>query len=1700
MKTLRCFISKHSLPIFSPHATRTALYAAFLFLGVLLSTESAWGWKSDVSISGYATANSWANENKYDEVTIDSYVKASHGDKNGNNAKYYTSGSCWRFYQSYGGTIVISTTLGTLTSVTFTYSVSNTGVLLYGETQVSSGTTQNVSGTSATFTVGNTGSATNGQVSITAISVTYSECDSYTFHSKNSSSVWDTEFCFSQVGSSTLYRTDEIYLPSDGVSFKVGWKGGDHTDNAKTTETDWQYMSAGPSTTRGNDDGYWSIGGHVTSGWAAGAKGYFYIYSNSNDNNKYVGFTPSGYVFRFGHDTPTSSWTSHIFTPKTSDVDETEWNTDLVTLGSSNASDNIYVGLETEDSYEWCNNSETQRVIFFSPGVWAADDCKFGLWDKTHLGWRGFMQDDDGDGIYEGTVPYNCAEVTFARFDKAKTEPEWDQQYDKSPDQTISSLTDKNMYSVSGWGSSNVCTGDWETVYEKSGTFRINAGKNLKNWSCKFVPHYVLSYNSNTGSGSMDDQSVAYDAASKSLTIAANGFTAPTGKYFTGWNTKADGSGADMSAGGSITLDQDTILYAQWAAKPLTSISLSPASGTVYVGQYKEFAITYDPEDVLTKGTTLVTTPGYCVTTGTTSTTLKLTGGRGGVTITTNQTETVTVKAKADETKTASVEITVKPLPKVHFQDLVHGESFSDVSATIEANDFVKDQNTPTHDDWTTPNANTCESGHLVLKGWIDSEWSGVTTYLEGGSAPSKSDITSSTGYYYAKNTSIDVDANDGKTYYAVWGNAGDDEYVFSCSEIELEVKTVPAGTPIFITSSASQTVRSQDSILIVGSGLTPSQALAFPDLPAKFSIKSRSNGSLSVKADGTIDTVAYIFYTPGAGDTSDGLDKLTGISVKVGGTKPRQVNLTQDIIGRHLPADFVIAAKYNNVWYALPDTMTGKRTPDPIEIAVDDNDNPSIAYTSDETLYQLYGQSSGAGYLEEAGWYVKLAMKNNKSENAPLSGDKSESGVGKGTATVITNAIREDYWWKFTQTSTSITNPQDAKYIAYCANNTTNHLRIKNKPNQWGLYSSGVEEIRLIPASTTPFTDAEVVAWGQKKLIVEVDKPTIGATQVRAKLNGSYSAKKSLATTTGTSVKGTSTRYNYTLDFTGEFDFSAESNKEKILLFEWLDGSDNVLYVSSVSVPLIIASSTNMSAVKTGAGGSGTKAYWKDLEVHILPGVTLTANFGTMPNGTTINELHIYPGATLNIASGSNARTLDINTLVLRNGWNRLTGEKSYDVARLYIQPYIDESHKASSLVATEAYMDWYIDYDQYYPVAVPWTVTVEDMSYVNTSGSAADGVIFRKYDGERRAADSKPGGGENTNWQTITPTNLVPGIGYAMTARRPAGKAFSIVRMPLTIPSNDWTTNGEQGDVTVEAVTTHKDQVVVTAWADTKTPEYAKGWNFIANPYMSLYTGTIEYTDGTEVADLNIPDVEFKEFDQVATETKKLKPSSAFLIQAPKDGTIVFGTGKRASSAPSYRREVQDEPAPVQKAYIILSGDEAEDMMGLRIGAQYTEDYEINADLEKLLSNGNTLRTYMHYGDLNMAYVAINETLAQEYIPVSVRIPADGEYTYSLHWASRIDELEGVYLYDYSTGQVTNLIEENYTFVAEAGTIHNRFAINAIKGQRDTPTDIDIGQAVGETDRSKPIKFLYRDKVYILFGSELYDATGKHVKTINR
>lgn len=939
-------------------------------------------------------------------------------------------------------------------------------------------------------------------------------------------------------------------------------------------------------------------------------------------------------------------------------------------------------------------------------------------------------------------------------------------------------------------------------------------------------------------------------------------------------------------------------------------------------------------------------------------------------------------------------------------------------------------------------------------------------------------------------------------------------DYVFSCAELEL---TGPTGDLVFVTSTAGKMVRSQEAFHLTGSALTPSTAFTFSfgndGLNALFDFKLADGGTIQTDASGNIDEDIYVFYTPSG--TTDGLDKATNLTATMSGTKPRTAILnTKTIIGRHLPAQFVIAGKKDNKWWALPSNMANTSTPAPVEIAVNDMNNPSLAYTAASNIYGLEEQHAN-NVSAGNGQYVRLTMSitDGAAENpgpAPLFGSGSTAPIGKSGTSHSTSELGAGYWWKLAQTNTNtnMTNPQEAKYNIYCANNTTNHLRIKdnNGSPEWGLYDSGVEELRLIPASVTPNIVAKVVEWGQHAAILEAapTKNSVTATSVVGTLNEVSSSAITLSQTL-TSVKGSSTQYNFTVNFGNTIDFAAAASNGALLLLEWKNG-ETVVGVSNIVVPKIIAASASMSSL------IDSDDPWKT-EVHVLPNVTLTADAGSFSSGDVrINQLEIYPKATVKVTTG----TLEVASLVLRNGWTR-AGSKSYDVARVYVAStaYMTKSNQTENW-----YVDWYIDYDQYYPIAVPFPVSITDKPYKNATGLSYNGnLILRYYDGENRAGVSEnPTTGSNWKKYGETgnesyPRTLVPGKGYAMSAKRPTGRAFSIIRMPMTYTKpadmNPWLALGEQGSATITGGLTHKDQVQVTGWGKGTAQWYAMGWNFIGNPYMSVFngddegiSGKIEEQDGKGVRYATIPDVYFENFDQVVIAQANLKPASGFFIQANSTDaqTLTFSKSKIVppSAAPRYMK--LDESVPEQEAYIRLEYEGGKDQMGLIIGDDYTEAYEPDADLAKILGEGNYVKTYMHYSDMDLAYVAINETLAKNWIPVTVKIPAAGEYTFSLMNSSSVEALEGLYLIDYANGdKVTNLIEESYTFSEVAGTFAERFAINAIYGARQTPTGADV-VSDGTINSDEPIKFLYREKVYILYHGVIYDATGKKVREINK
>ncbi len=200
----------------------------------------------------------------------------------------------------------------------------------------------------------------------------------------------------------------------------------------------------------------------------------------------------------------------------------------------------------------------------------------------------------------------------------------------------------------------------------------------------------------------------------------------------------------------------------------VTSISVDPTSMNVYAGQKKPVTITFTPLNASDKA---YTTGSYSYVTIRSS-------GSNPFYIEGNATEVVhneTVTVTSDDgSKTATVTVTVNPLPKATFVDIVQNKtdfvgvpSTGILSSTVDEGGLTvtTTKNTPTHADVAKPaTGNNCEKEHLHLVGWILKDWAD-----ENPDATSAQIAAAGAGYFYAAGSEIDLVAKDGKTFYAVW-------------------------------------------------------------------------------------------------------------------------------------------------------------------------------------------------------------------------------------------------------------------------------------------------------------------------------------------------------------------------------------------------------------------------------------------------------------------------------------------------------------------------------------------------------------------------------------------------------------------------------------------------------------------------------------------------------------------------------------------------------------------------------------------------------------------------------------------------------------------------------------------------------------------------------------------------------------------
>ena len=488
--------------------------------------------------------------------------------------------------------------------------------------------------------------------------------------------------------------------------------------------------------------------------------------------------------------------------------------------------------------------------------------------------------------------------------------------------------------------------------------------------------------------------------------------------------------------------------------------------------------------------------------------------------------------------------------------------------------------------------------------------------------------------------------------------------------------------------------------------------------------------------------------------------------------------------------------------------------------------------------------------------------------------------------------------------------------------------------------------------------------------------------------------------------------------------------------------------------------------------------------------------------------DIYVYGGKTLTLQPG----TTTINSLTLKGG---IQTDGSYQMPSVWVP-------EGATLVrnSNKIYLDLVVNAENWYPFAVPFeTKNTSDIHYLHPDMKSAAKYSthfdIKTYDGARRA---DVGEDKANNWVRLKrhtaeePVSFKPGVGYIISAMAYPGTDTATIRIPMTVP-NTWFKNGEQAVVG----TTVRNTIDVTAHTGEAATEHQRhaGWNFVANPYLSNFTGGgIDATNGLDYIDgeliiqgsyeyseetvpyVTIPAYNFAYYSQHKLSDVKLSPEWSFFVQVGTSGTMDFTTTGRQQAPASIAARAEERPVKMD-VDITLSDNHSSDQTGIIISDRYNDTYEIGRDLEKLFGSAYNLSVYTLMADNTpLAFQALAIRSNMQVIPVGYRAPEQGEYTFRLNEAtSSIDLLNEQYeqlvLVDYQTGELTNLLISDYTFYSERTQADNRFAIYAVPRQ-NAPTDLP--NAIGQDKEAQ--KIIHNGHLYILRDGNVYNGNGQIVK----
>ena len=494
--------------------------------------------------------------------------------------------------------------------------------------------------------------------------------------------------------------------------------------------------------------------------------------------------------------------------------------------------------------------------------------------------------------------------------------------------------------------------------------------------------------------------------------------------------------------------------------------------------------------------------------------------------------------------------------------------------------------------------------------------------------------------------------------------------------------------------------------------------------------------------------------------------------------------------------------------------------------------------------------------------------------------------------------------------------------------------------------------------------------------------------------------------------------------------------------------------------VPVMVAEDTDASSLDFHSDVANT-------DVEVFDGATLTIDVDKTING----YLNIHAGGKVVVEEG---KTLTVNGITMRG--NGITQKW----AQLAIEGNIVNNN------SNTIYYDYTLDNRAYYPLALPYTMecasatnaitggTPRFLSYVYNSTNRENGTAaWEAYDDEALGATFDAGKGY---------------IIYAVPSDwNGSRQRHAVMRFPMVA---NFSGSGEdqvtEGVKTVDSHTNNAEGI----------DDEDRNWNFIGNPYLtSIILGhatPAKYTafQGNMVNDEFVPTTYgsrslryitystdgYRSYRQEQMSSFEMKPFNSYFTQTSFGSKIQFNKIPEEASAP--RRASEDNNAIEElETGIILSQGDKSDCVGLLFG-DFTDNYELNADLAKEFGSAQPMSAYSLMGTTPMAFQALSIDAMTRPIPVGYRKAGSEQMTFSFD-DSRYNRslIDGLWLTDIVTGQVTNLLVEDYTFTPESAQDDSRFYLSCERRKV-----VDVTTDVEEANQQRNII-----RVFDMFGREM-------------